>query len=96
MQETIEHRVIRSKYKQNIEEAEIKNEMLDEAESELIMNTAGGSAANTKKLSKEPLRLLPEFEHKHRLPQYYQCEPLEMPRFLYGLNPKVNTYNRQF
>ncbi|XP_061386788.1 chromatin-remodeling ATPase INO80 [Musca vetustissima] len=94
MQETIEHRVIRSKYKQNIEEAEIKNEMLDEAESELIMNTAGGSSNNTKKLSKEPLRLLPEFEHKRRLPQYYQCEPLDMPRFLYGLNQKVNTYNR--
>ncbi|XP_058985395.1 chromatin-remodeling ATPase INO80-like, partial [Musca domestica] len=94
MQETIEHRVIRSKYKQNIEEAEIKNEMLDEAESELIMNTAGGSSNNTKKLSKEPLRLLPEFEHKRRLPQYYQCEPLDMPRFLYGLNQKVNSYNR--
>ncbi|XP_075145715.1 chromatin-remodeling ATPase INO80 [Haematobia irritans] len=95
MQETIEHRVIRSKYKQNIDEAEIKNEMLDEAESELIMTTAGATAANTKKLSKEPLRLLPEFEHKHRLPQFYQCEPLDMPRFLYGLNHKVNTYNRQ-
>ncbi|XP_059218024.1 LOW QUALITY PROTEIN: chromatin-remodeling ATPase INO80 [Stomoxys calcitrans] len=95
MQETIEHRVTRSKYKQNIEEAEIKNEMLDEAESELIMTTAGGTAANSKKLSKEPLRLLPEFEHKHRLPQYYQCEALEMPRFIYGLNQKINTYNRQ-
>lgn len=95
MQETIEHRVIRSKYKQNVEEADIKNEMLDEAESELIINAAAASSANKQKLSKEPLRLLPEFEHKQRLPQYYQCEPLEMPRFLYGLNHKVSAYKRQ-
>lgn len=96
IQETIEHRVIRSKYKQNIEEAEIKNEMLDEAESELIINAVAANSASKQKLSKEPLRLLPEFEHKQRLPQYYQCEALEMPRFLYGLNQKVNAYRRQF
>ncbi|TMW54018.1 hypothetical protein DOY81_000886 [Sarcophaga bullata] len=81
IQETIEHRVIRSKHKQNIEEADIKNEMLDEAESELIINAAAANSANKQKLSKEPLRLLPEFQHKQRLPQYYQCEALEMPRF---------------
>ncbi|XP_065355033.1 chromatin-remodeling ATPase INO80 [Calliphora vicina] len=95
MQETIEHRVIRSKYKQNIEEAEIKNEMLDEAESELIINAAAATPANKQKLSKEPLRLLPEFEHIQRLPQYYQCEALEMPKFLYGLNNRINAYKRQ-
>lgn len=95
MQETIEHRVIRSKHKHNIEEADIKNEMLDEAESELIINAAAANSANKQKLSKEPLRLLPEFQHRQRLPQYYQCEALEMPRFLYGLNQKVNAFKRQ-
>lgn len=91
--ETIEHRVIRSKYKQNIEEAEIKNEMLDETESELIMQTGGAGSKN--KLSKEALRLLPEFHHKKHVTHYYQCEPLEMPKFLYALNQRVQAYKRQ-
>uniref|UniRef100_A0A1A9X1K8 Chromatin-remodeling ATPase INO80 n=1 Tax=Glossina brevipalpis TaxID=37001 RepID=A0A1A9X1K8_9MUSC len=91
--ETIEHRVIRSKYKQNVEEAEIKNEMLDETESELIMQTGGAGSKN--KLTKESLRLLPEFSHKKHLPQYYLCEPLEMPKFLYALSQRVQAYKRQ-
>ncbi|XP_037892218.1 chromatin-remodeling ATPase INO80 [Glossina fuscipes] len=91
--ETIEHRVIRSKYKQNVEEAEIKNEMLDETESELIMQTGGAGSKN--KLTKEALRLLPEFHHKKHVPRYYQCEPLEMPKFLYALNQRVQAYKRQ-
>lgn len=96
MQETIEHRVIRSKYQQNIDEAEIKNEMLDEAESAELIMSSSGPTANKQKLTKEHLRLLPEFKHKPRPAQRYSCEPLEMPRFLYGLTQKINAFKRQF
>ncbi|KAH8406673.1 hypothetical protein KR222_002340, partial [Zaprionus bogoriensis] len=105
MQETIEHRVTRSKIlkekttlieelvdadgqPQVKDEAEIKQEL----EIESVEVQTKSSTKNDVKV--KTLHLLPEFPHRPRKPQVYQCEPLQMPRFLYGLGQRVQAVDR--
>ncbi|ALC46989.1 Ino80, partial [Drosophila busckii] len=94
MQETIEHRVIRSKVlKQTpplIEELAAASCVKQELESVEVQTKA--NAKSDVKLT--TLQLLPEFVHRPRKPQRYECEPLQMPRFLYGLGQRVQAVQR--
>lgn len=92
MHETIEHRVLRSKYKENNPDLAKSSETFDDAESEVIL-TANGNVKSIQDQSKS-LHLLPEFQHKEHMPITYQSEPLQLPKFLYGMGQKVNAYKR--
>ncbi|KAH8359538.1 hypothetical protein KR093_007388, partial [Drosophila rubida] len=107
MQETIEHRVTRSKIlKQKtalIEElvdgsgqSQVKAE--DDIKPELeIESVEVQTKSNTKSDVKvTTLHLLPEFPYRARKPQIYKCQPLQMPRFLYGLGQRVQAVDRHF
>lgn len=105
MQETIEHRVTRSKIlkekaglietlvdadgqSETKAEPSIKQELeLESVEVQTKSNTKSDVKMTT-------LHLLPEFPHRPRKPQRYQCEPLQMPRFLYGLGQRVQAVDR--
>ncbi|XP_023166084.2 chromatin-remodeling ATPase INO80 [Drosophila hydei] len=105
MQETIEHRVTRSKIlKQKtalIEELvdadgqpQVKAEPHIKQELE-VESVEVQTKSNTKSdVKMTTLHLLPEFPHRPRKPQCYQCEPLQMPRFLYGLGQRVQAVDR--
>lgn len=105
MQETIEHRVTRSKIlKQKaalIEEIvdgegqpQVKSETGIKQELE-IESVEVQTKSNTKSDVKvKTLHLLPEFPHRLRKPQVYKCEPLQMPRFLYALGQRVQAVDR--
>ncbi|XP_017475619.1 PREDICTED: putative DNA helicase Ino80 [Rhagoletis zephyria] len=112
IQETIEHRVIRSKHvdltkKSAIEQASyndsmtIKTELdLDTSEDATQMSTTPVSSKSQKSAPKHGEdvdsngKLLPEFQHIPRTPTLYQCESLQMPRFLYGLSQRVQAVKR--
>jgi len=105
MQETIEHRVTRSKIlKQKsplVEElGDVNGQARVKAESDVkqeleIESVEVQTKSNTKSDVKvTTLHLLPEFPHRPRKPQLYQCEPLQMPRFLYGLGQRVQAVDR--
>lgn len=105
MQETIEHRVTRSKIL--TQKATLIEETVD-AEGQPQLKSEGGikqelelesvevqTKSNTKSDVKvKTLHLLPEFPHRLRKPQVYQCEPLQMPRFLYALGQRVQAVDR--
>ncbi|XP_044313365.1 chromatin-remodeling ATPase INO80 isoform X2 [Drosophila rhopaloa] len=94
MQETIEHRVIRSKILK--EKTSLIEEMADESKQGLEMESVEvqtkSNAKNDVKVT--TLMLLPEFPHRPRKPRSYQCEPLSMPRLLYDLGQKVQAVDR--
>uniref|UniRef100_W8APB8 Chromatin-remodeling ATPase INO80 n=1 Tax=Ceratitis capitata TaxID=7213 RepID=W8APB8_CERCA len=112
IQETIEHRVIRSKHVDLTKHSALERESLNESpaiKTELDLDasedaTQSGSAHGTSKSQRSAskhkddvdasAKLLPEFPHLPRTPTEYQCEPLEMPRFLYGLSQRVQAVNR--
>jgi len=95
MQETIEHRVIRSKILE--EKASLIEESADESKQELeIESVEVQTKSNTKSdVKMTTLLLLPEFPHRPRKPRSYHCEPLFMPRFIYDLGQKVQAVDRQ-
>lgn len=92
MHETIEHRVLRSKHKENHPDFAKSTEMSDDTESEVIL-TVNGKVKSIQDQNKS-LHLLPEFQHKEHGPMTYQTEPLQLPKFLYGMGQKVNAYKR--
>ncbi|XP_033245825.1 chromatin-remodeling ATPase INO80 [Drosophila miranda] len=100
MQETIEHRVTRSKIlKQKtstlIEElvdVEVEEQVKQELEIESVEVQTKSNAKSDVKV--QTLMLLPEFPHRLRKPRSYYCEPLSMPRLLYGLGQRVQTVDR--
>ncbi|EDW14836.1 chromatin-remodeling ATPase INO80 [Drosophila mojavensis] len=106
MQETIEHRVTRSKVLK--QKAALIEELVDgdgqpqvnvdplikqELEVESVEVQTKLNAKSDVKMT--TLHLLPEFPHRPRKPQCYKCEPLQMPRFLYGLGQRVQAVDRQ-
>ncbi|XP_016960527.1 chromatin-remodeling ATPase INO80 [Drosophila biarmipes] len=93
MQETIEHRVIRSKI---LTETSLIEEMADESKQDLeVESVEVQTKSNTKSDVKvTTLLLLPEFPHRPRKPRSYKCEPLFMPRFIYDLGQKVQAVDR--
>lgn len=105
MQETIEHRVTRSKI---LKQKSTLIEELDDSSGQPQVKTEPGvkqeleiesvevqTKSNTKSDVKlTTLHLLPEFPHRLRKPQLYQCEPLQMPSFLYGLGQRVQAVDR--
>ncbi|EDV43381.2 uncharacterized protein Dana_GF18461, isoform A [Drosophila ananassae] len=95
MQETIEHRVIRSKVL--TQKSDLIEEMADDSKPELeVESVEVQTKSNTKsdvKVTK--LLLLPEFPHRPRKPRSYKCEPLSMPRLLYDLGQRVHAVNRR-
>ncbi|KAM8704251.1 hypothetical protein ACLKA7_008795 [Drosophila subpalustris] len=107
MQETIEHRVTRSKILK--QKSALVEELVD-ANGQPQVKTESGvkqeleiesvevqTKSNTKSDVKlTTLHLLPEFPHRPRKPQLYKCEPLQMPRFLYGLGQRVQAVDRHF
>ncbi|XP_067614395.1 chromatin-remodeling ATPase INO80 [Eurosta solidaginis] len=112
-QETIEHRVIRTKHYDATKRSDlelssfsetitIKTELdLDTSEDATQMSiTPTGSKSTSKSTSKHKddiavnIKLIPEFPHIPRTPTEYHCEPLEMPRFLYGLGQRVQAVKR--
>jgi len=106
MQETIEHRIIRSKLlnannkRPLIEELEEMDEIKAELEDEL--NDDGSSPKTSNRIKKElkhlehtKTALLPEFPYRPRKPQICKCEPLVMPSFLYNLSQKVQATRRR-
>ncbi|XP_070143243.1 chromatin-remodeling ATPase INO80 isoform X2 [Drosophila kikkawai] len=95
MQETIEHRVIRSKILQQNSSSGIED-MAEEAKQELeIESVEVQTKSNAKSDVKvTTLLLLPEFAHRPRKPRSYRCEPLSMPRLLYDLGQKVQAVDR--
>lgn len=110
IQETIEHRVIRSKcvgdsaqktahlHHSLSEDLDIKTEY--DLEASVDASGPVGSGKSHKSTSKHKddvsvnIKLLPEFPHVPRTPTLYQCEALEMPRFLYGLSQRVQAVKR--
>ncbi|KAH8369105.1 hypothetical protein KR009_001061 [Drosophila setifemur] len=94
MQETIEHRVIRSKILK--QKTELIEDMGDDSKEGLEMESVEvqtkSNAKSDVKVTK--LLLLPEFPHRPRKPKSYHCEPLSMPRLLYDLGPKVRAVDR--
>ncbi|XP_011206736.2 chromatin-remodeling ATPase INO80 [Bactrocera dorsalis] len=106
IQETIEHRVIRSKrigdptqkmmHMRFSEDLDIKTEY-DLESSVDASSTPAKSHKSTSKHKDDAsnnAKLLPEFPHVPRTPTVYQCEALEMPRFLYGLSQRVQAVKR--
>ena len=81
MPETMEHRVIRSKRLK-------QTALITEMDMPMAKHQATGEMINKAKL-------LPEFEFIQRPPTKYECEPLPMPRFLYGLGAKVQATKRR-
>lgn len=99
MQETIEHRVLRSKYKENQSSNEgfTKTMEINEDREEIENRCGNGNSkvkSNQHDDDNETTNLLPEFEHKEQLPITYETEPLQLPKFLYGMGQKVNAYKR--
>ncbi|XP_060645595.1 chromatin-remodeling ATPase INO80 [Drosophila nasuta] len=101
MQETIEHRVTRSKILK--QKATLIEELVDangqpQVKSETDMEIESvevQTKSNTKSDVKvTTLHLLPEFPYRPRKPQIYKCEALQMPRFLYGLGQRVQAVDR--
>ncbi|XP_020814037.1 putative DNA helicase Ino80 isoform X2 [Drosophila serrata] len=95
MQETIEHRVIRSKILKQNSTPGIED-MAEEAKQELEMESV---EVQTKVNAKSDVKvttllLLPEFPHRPRKPRSYRCESLSMPRLLYDLGQKVQAVDR--
>lgn len=96
MSETVEHRIIRSKNAR-------QSELLIEFRSELIPDDftpkkqLSPSKPSTSKTDSSPKSahhqntLLPAFHHIPRLQRKFQCQPSTMPKFLYGIGPKVTT-----
>ncbi|KAH8280021.1 hypothetical protein KR018_001348 [Drosophila ironensis] len=95
MQETIEHRVIRSKALK--QKTELEEELDDECKSELEMESVEVQTKSNAKsdVKVTTLLLLPEFPHRPRKPRTYHCEPLSMPRILYDLGHKVHAVDRR-
>lgn len=102
MQETIEHRVTRSKIlkqkatliEEIVDAKQVKSETGIKQELE-IESVEVQTKSNTKSDVKvKTLHLLPEFPHRLRKPQVYKCEPLQMPRFLYALGQRVQAVDR--
>ncbi|XP_017060734.1 chromatin-remodeling ATPase INO80 [Drosophila ficusphila] len=93
MQETIEHRVIRSKI---LKEKTALIEEMEESKQELEMESVEVQTKSNAKsdVKVTTLLLLPEFPHRPRKPRSYKCEPLSMPRLLYDLGQKVQAVDR--
>ncbi|XP_059621349.1 chromatin-remodeling ATPase INO80 [Phlebotomus argentipes] len=99
--ETMEHRIIRSKNRRmasKIEELKVDVEAVKLPPSPLKSPTAG---LHVKLPAKSPtgaaqsgLALLPEFPHKQHGAVTLECRPTDMPAFVYGLPPKVQTSGR--
>ncbi|XP_068153269.1 chromatin-remodeling ATPase INO80 [Drosophila tropicalis] len=91
MQETIEHRVIRSKVLKKTEEI-VSQPAEQQPKPELESVEVQTKSKSDVKMT--TLQLLPKFPHHQRKPRSYKCEPLEMPRFLYSLGQKVQAVER--
>lgn len=79
MQETMEHRIIRSKE----ERPNIKLEELD-----LKLKDPAASLECS-------LILVPEFVHNPRTIREHECHPTEMPTFVYNIPPKIQARGRK-
>lgn len=83
MAETMEHRIIRSKHQGSL--PEIKQEpLIDEMDEAII------SPVKTKHIN-----LLYEHHHIPRPPRHLYGQATALPRFLYGVVPKVQSTRRK-
>lgn len=106
MQETVEHRIIRSRHAKPLI-SEIKDE--PSTSTHVVKSPLKSPTRLIKSPLKSPpvtchiqisqqlekatscgIHLQPEFPHINRSPQIFECEPTEVPRFLYNLPPKIS------
>lgn len=104
MQETVEHRIIRSRHKQPL-----ITELKDETTPHQIKSPLKSPTRLVKSPMKSPtgmtmgiqpqihekatmcgIHLQPEFPHVSKPPKVIECQPTEMPMFLYDLPPRVS------
>lgn len=108
MVETLEHRMIRSKRALMDVKLEIKDDQDADLHRTLapislitpVKSKADRSASKADQVSqqKSPLAsgaLFPEHHHIPRPPRRYQCQETSLPRFLYGISPKITCNGRQ-
>lgn len=103
MVETLEHRVIRSKRSLQDVKLEIKEEQDTDMHMPpiaLITPVKGKSDRSAELVAqqKSPLAsgaLFPEQHHIPRPPRRFYCQPTSIPRFLYGVSPKITCNGRQ-
>lgn len=91
MQETMEHRIIRSK-KRTIFPVKIE-EIKIEADLEIVPGSSSASKSQSSPTS--TLVLIPEFPHQALPSQVFECEATEMPEFVFNLVPKIQSTGRR-
>lgn len=84
MQETMEHRIIRSKHSPLVEELEVKLKSPDQ-----LKNPKNPIPLET------TLNLISEFRHIPRPSRVEECQPTEMPLFVFNLAPKLQGPGRR-
>lgn len=88
----MEHRLIRSKSARNDMKIEFKDDQ-DFNEFDLMTPTSSSTLSiateSPKTSDKSQTFVLPEIHHIPRPPRKLQCQPTNLPNFLYGLAPKV-------
>lgn len=106
MVETLEHRVIRSKRSLQDVKLELKEEQDNDMQMppialitpiKSVSDRSAGKAELTPQ-QKSPLAsgaLFPEQHHIPRPPRRFYCQPTSLPRFLYGVSPKITCNGRQ-
>ncbi|KAG5679503.1 hypothetical protein PVAND_009066 [Polypedilum vanderplanki] len=99
MQETTDHRIIRSRHAPvKVLEQVVKTPLKSPTrllKSPMKSPTQKDASLSEKKVlenDNSQLRLLPEFPHVPREPRTLVCEPTIMPKFLYNLPPKVQSH----
>lgn len=104
MSETVDHRIIRSKRAL----AEIKLEICDDADVDIVAAATSSAisplkvpksekGAKSEAIAQQKMAqavLVPEHHHIPRPPRKLQCQPTSLPRFLYGIGPKVTSNSR--
>lgn len=96
MPESVEHRIIRSKQGRQSESlVEVRNDLIvDDFTPKKQLSPSKPSTSKTDispKSAHHQSTLVPAFHHIPRLPRKFQCQPTTMPRFLYGMGPKITT-----
>lgn len=95
MQESTDHRLIRSRHAKVINPNVIKSPLkspLRAHKSPTLKSSPHLPKEEKLELSDNGnLQLIPEFPHVPREPRILNCEPTEMPKFLFNLPPKVQS-----
>lgn len=102
IQETIEHRVIRSKVKDITSVVKMEVDVKEEPDVDLetvLKNTSPMRGRPPKNLDKSQttvqINLVPEFPHKYRPTSKYTTEALYIPKFVMDVVPKVQAKARR-